>query len=153
MACCDNSWRKNIHKHRVHDKLHQEKRKYHSIYCTCNRKEIKTMNKAALKVGYLVEDRARNLKMIMPAVTGLVCVYNNGSAYGHLADTNDDLTHCHDEDFDIMKVYGFTSISYKALDFTTSNRPLLWERKEKKKMTVAEIEKELGYEVEIISES
>ena len=40
MACRDNSWCNNIHKHRVHDKLRQEKREYHSIYCTYNRKEI-----------------------------------------------------------------------------------------------------------------
>lgn len=111
------------------------------------------MNKADLKVGYLVEDRAGNLKMVMATTKDLELIYEDHMTHGSFNMINDDLTSKTKEEFDIMKVWGFASFAMYTLHFNTENRELLWERKEKKKMTVAEIEKELGYEVEIISES
>lgn len=61
------------------------------------------------------------------------------------------LTNKHNREFDIVKVerpphpYAFQDI-----DYGRDGRVLLWECKEVKKMTVAEISKELGYEVEIV---
>lgn len=51
----------------------------------------------------------------------------------------------------IIAVFGFTS-PRQALDNDKFGRELLWERKEPKKMTVAEICKALGYDVEIVKE-
>lgn len=52
---------------------------------------------------------------------------------------------------DIVAVYGLTHPKF-LLDNSTEHRELLWERKEPKKMTVAEICKALGYDVEIVKE-
>lgn len=58
-----------------------------------------------------------------------------------------------DRSLDIMKVeipnhpYAFTNIPYNR-----KYRKLVWERKEVKQMTVAEIEAILGYKIEIVSE-
>ena len=113
------------------------------------------MNKADLKVGYLVEDRAGNLKMVMATTRDLELIYEDHMTHGPFNKINDDLTSKAKEEFDIMKVWGFAPFAMYTFNFDTNDRELLWERKEKKKkkMTVAEIEKELGYEVEIISES
>ena len=56
---------------------------------------------------------------------------------------------------DIVKVWGLQeAIEYypRALDLLADGRKLLWERKEAKKLTVNEISKLLGYEVEIVGE-
>ena len=119
------------------------------------RKGNKTMTeftKTDLKVGYLVEDRAGNLKMVMATTRNLELIYEDRMTHGLVNMINDDLTSKTEEKFDIMKVWGFSPFAMYALHFDTNNRKLLWERKEKKKMTVAENEKELGYEVEIISD-
>lgn len=51
-------------------------------------------------------------------------------------------------DKDIMKVFPKVDTFD---EITTVNDPI-WERKEPKKMTISEIEKELGYEVEVIAD-
>ena len=59
---------------------------------------------------------------------------------------------------DIMVVYGLVS-GTDVYQYTLSigfmcslaTRPILWKRTEAKKMTVAEIEKALGYDIEIVS--
>lgn len=60
----------------------------------------------------------------------------------------------HDKTKDIVEVYGYVqgSENYARCGWISSDhRPLLWSRQGLKKMTVEEIEKELGYKVEIIS--
>lgn len=59
------------------------------------------------------------------------------------------------KEWDIVEVYGFvqSTKSYRTvMAISCENRPLLYIRNEPKKMTVSEIEKLLGYEIEIISE-
>lgn len=52
----------------------------------------------------------------------------------------------------ITEVYGYSKWHYNALELSTRTRKLLWKREDPvKKMTVEEIEKELGYKVEIVS--
>lgn len=55
-----------------------------------------------------------------------------------------------------VEVYGYCGIAPNALKFSTDDRPLLWtweaEKPAPKKMTVAEICKELGYDVEIVKD-
>lgn len=51
---------------------------------------------------------------------------------------------------DIVKIYEINECcTFEKLE---NNLNLIWERKEPKKMTVSEIAKELGYEVEIVKE-
>lgn len=60
------------------------------------------------------------------------------------------------KDFNIVEVYGLVSNSefYRfAAIISTAGRDLLWSRTPTVKMTVSEISKKLGYNVEIIAES
>lgn len=66
-----------------------------------------------------------------------------------------------DGEYDIVKVYGLpTSTKEYGFCFSANEtdpsrlafRPVLWERKDPVKMTVAEISAKLGYEVEIVAE-
>ena len=50
---------------------------------------------------------------------------------------------------EISRVYDL-STHYSGGLFNCNNRELLWERKEIKEMTVAEIEKELGYSIKVV---
>lgn len=52
----------------------------------------------------------------------------------------------------VMEVYGTTSNAH-MLDNSTDGRQLLWKRQVPKKMTVEEIEKILGYKIEIVSDN
>lgn len=61
--------------------------------------------------------------------------------------------------YEIVKVYGlvtgtenYRGALYISQLISPENRPLLWERKDTVKMTVAEISAKLGYEVEIVAE-
>lgn len=76
-------------------------------------------------------------------------------------DYNSDLTiKNNDKEWDIVKIYRpkyiqklFKLIRQKDIDFENCDLKLIFEReKEVKKMTVAQICKELGYDVEIIKE-
>lgn len=71
---------------------------------------------------------------------------------------NDDLT-CKEDDYDeydIIKVYAQNNGEYISGSVLQKNEirnmNLIWERKERRKMTVSEICKELGYDVEIVKE-
>ena len=52
----------------------------------------------------------------------------------------------------IDKVYGLSNSFNSVFSTDVAGRPLLWERKVVKKMTVAEVSEALGYEVEIVKE-
>ena len=70
---------------------------------------------------------------------------------------NNDLTSKNNnKEYDIIKVYAQNRGEYidgRVLqENEIKNMNLIWERKEKKKMTVSEICKELGYDVEIVKE-
>ena len=54
--------------------------------------------------------------------------------------------------WDVTEVYGYADLWKYSCVVSTEHRPLLWKRENPaKKMTVEEIEKELGYKVEIVS--
>lgn len=63
------------------------------------------------------------------------------------------------DDYDIVQVYEVPLCSFwrfryidTMIDTLISKCELIWEREEKKEMTIAEIEKELGYSIKIIKE-
>ena len=53
------------------------------------------------------------------------------------------------KDFDVMKIYTSKAFILNSL-FNDNYLECIWERKEPKKMTLAQISEELGYEVEVI---
>jgi hypothetical protein len=118
----------------------------------------KKFTKADLKVGYVVKYRNGNLRMVMPYAGGLVLTALDGTWLDIGAGLYNDLTEkglfFNDGSLDVMEVYGLNKMVYRICEISTDNRELLWKREEKpaKKMTVAEIEKALGYKVEVIAD-
>lgn len=93
---------------------------------------------------------------------GMICELRNGSLYiwlngmprsfsGHLTGIGMDLKNEDGyKEFDIINVYKTNGKTLnKMLD--RENLTLIWERKEPKEMTLADIERELGYPVKIVS--
>ena len=105
-----------------------------------------------LKAGYVVEQRNGNLKMVMPYGDGGICIIEYNGVYGRLLDSSysDDLKAIGWPEFDIIKVYGYTEYAHESLRICTEDRPILWQREERKEMTLAEIEAELGYKIKIV---
>ena len=83
-----------------------------------------------LKVGYLVELRDSSRNIVMECTGGKVLVDENGG-WLNLNDYNNNFKFMDNEnDFDAMKIYGFSFYKNKALKFFKEDRKLLWERKE-----------------------
>jgi len=123
---------------------------------------MKQFTKKDLKIGYLVRHRNGTLKMVMPIQSGspekclLVLVSSTGLWSELNAYSEDLISKCASSKgtLDVLEVYGYSEYSTTALEFNTSHRHLLWKREEpKKEMTIADIEKELGYSIKIIKES
>lgn len=138
-------------------------RDFYGYYYNNNESEDKNMNKnftkADLKVGYVVKYRNGNLRMVMPYAGGLVLTSIDGSWLNIGTDLDDDLTEKMDifgvdGALDVMEVYGLHHYGNSTCRISTDNRELLWKREEKpaKKMTVSEIEKALGYKVEVVAD-
>lgn len=117
------------------------------------------MTKSALKVGYVVKLRSGRFCMVLPAVEGL-CL-SGPDDWFPIARLTDDLKYkgsrfCDSpERFDVVEVYGLSKYNSAAHQASTTFRDLLWKREEKppaKKMTVTEVCKALGYEVEIVKD-
>lgn len=109
--------------------------------------ELAEFTKSDLKDGMVVECSNGKRKMLINgAFRGIHC-YTAVSAYT-------DTLECRYNESTINKVYTSKALSLSSY-FDDKNLTLIWERPKEepaKKMTVAEIEKELGYKVEIVSE-
>ena len=110
--------------------------------------ELAPFTKADLKDGMVVEYTDGQRRMVLgdyiisdSISKKLECYNENLEAYRYPAQT-------------INKVYKTRALYFSTI-FDNENLTLIWERPEEpvKKMTVAEIEKELGYKVEIVSEN
>ena len=110
--------------------------------------ELVSFTKSDLKDGMVVECSNGKRKMLINgAFRGTHC-YTAVSAYT-------DTLECRYNESTINKVYTSKALSLSSY-FDDKNLTLIWERPEEepaKKMTVTEIEKELGYKVEIVSEN
>lgn len=83
-----------------------------------------------LKIGYLVELRDSSINIVMECTGGKVLVDENGG-WLNLNDYNNNFKFMDNEnDFDMMKIYGFSFYKNRALKFFKEDRKLLWERKE-----------------------
>lgn len=69
---------------------------------------------------------------------------------------NDDLTEkSNNNEYNIIKVYAQNRgkfINGNIFNTNIEDMDLIWEREDKKEMTIAEIEKELGYSIKIVKE-
>lgn len=102
------------------------------------------MKKADLKVGYLVKYRNGDLRMVMPITqcSGFVFVNEKGFWLGY-EDYDEQLLCTSGKEFDIIEVYGFSRLPIFTLKTETNDRELLWQREDKKEMTIDEIKKNL----------
>lgn len=116
-----------------------------------------------IRPGYAVKLRNGEVRVAMPVGTLNTLILTRGhmDKWTYLSSWKIDLKfsesamnyHESASDFDIMEVYGCvtgTDNYARCGDISTDHRKLLWSRVEAKKMTVAEISKELGYPVEIM---
>lgn len=111
--------------------------------------ELVEFIKSDLKDGMVVEYRDGDRRMVLgDKLIGY-------DSWVDIVAFNDNLECKNNKDLNIDKVYNSDSHILKDY-FKDKNLTLIWERNKKeeepaKKMTVAEIEKELGYKVEIVS--
>lgn len=118
------------------------------------------MNKFNLRTGHVVTLRNGETYMVFRN-----CMYHNGkdvlvnkhNSWFRLSDFKDDLTFDdntaysnYTRDWDIMKVE--TTLHPYALVEDYGKGKVIWERQEAKRMTVSEIEKILGFKIEVVSE-
>lgn len=100
-----------------------------------------------------VKDFIVNNNHTMESCDEGILVNGQIASWTRLVNYNCDMKHKTHKPLDIMKVeiadhpYAFTNIQYDK-----SDRKLVWERKDPKQMTVAEIEAILGYKIEIVSD-
>lgn len=120
----------------------------------------KNFTKEDLKVGYVVKTRARGLYMVTRNDIDQLVMVDQHHGYMPLYEYNDDLTDSDrtscfgseaDENYDIVEVYGYSTINGRTRDIETAHRKLLWKREEPKEMTLEEVEKALGYPVKIVN--
>lgn len=136
----------------------------HSSCVDCWNSERETLSttftKSDFKPGYVVQFRNKQVRMVLPVGSKetLTLIDEKGN-WSYLSYWDDGLNKKKDpvdpRPMDIVAVYGFVQgmVNYdKAGRLSFEGRPLLWKRTEAKKMTVAEINAALGYEVEIVAE-
>ena len=114
--------------------------------------ELAPFTLSDLKPCMVVEYRDGELGIVAESRRGLVF---NGDGWLMVDEYEDNLTAKGKagSTFDIMRVYGFSKNEHRANEISTKGRELLFKREEpkpKRKMTVAEICKELGEEIEIV---
>lgn len=120
------------------------------------------MTKSELKTGMIVTQRGGKK---LTVYRNCVCSFSGSIHYDVLVDASVKCWHSlehYTEDlknssgyseFDIVKVeLAYHPYDYNKYPHEAKTSKILWERSEIKKMTVAEIEKILGYKVEIVSE-
>lgn len=114
--------------------------------------EYKEDNKMELKEGMIVECRNGN-KYLLRNVRGELLLsanegWNKYTYDNNFVDIGEDAK-AFNGDYDIMKIY--ESKAYVLEDLFNNNYlTCIWERKDPKKMTLAQISEALGYEVEVI---
>lgn len=115
--------------------------------------ENKNFTKADLKVGYVVVCRGEPY-MVMSVASGIMIFVDKIDHHLSLTSFDNYLRDIYPHvggDYTVTEVYGYSEKSATSCHISTIDRPLLYKREEAKKMTVEEIEKELGYKIEIVS--
>lgn len=110
--------------------------------------KYKEDSKMELKEGMIVECRNGNRYLLRKRNSELICSNFDGwftATYNEKLNENGYYV----ENFDIMKIYESRANVLRNL-FDDKYLTCIWERKEPKKMTLAQISEALGYEVEVI---
>lgn len=129
------------------------------------------MKTTDLKVGDIVKTRDGNAHIVLsnntsPNGLSLFSAVSMG-CYAYLSSYDENMNHKLHESHDIIAVYKASEpnknyayqltrdimVIVDTISFNAYNIKWDWERNEKKKLTVSEIEKILGYGVEIVSEN
>lgn len=105
-------------------------------------------NKMELKEGMIIECRNGNRYLLRQIDDELIGSSNTGYIGLHY-DKKLNENQYFIEDYDIMKVYASEAFVLNSL-FDDQYLECIWERKEPKKMTLAQISEALGYEVEVV---
>lgn len=106
-----------------------------------------------LRSGMVVETRNRDRYLVLVNPQKIRLMRSNGWGFMHVTGGNwgghsDDLRSEGFPGLDIMKVFD----EVNNFDEVKTTTDLLWERKDPKKMTLSDVCKQLGYDVEIIPE-
>ena len=113
------------------------------------------MTKKDLKSGMLVEVRNGDKYTVIFGAHASIedddILANHDSGFMRLNSYYDDLTCDSSREYDIIKVFESFGLGgiYKCMD---SHLKLLWEREPVRELTIAEIEKLLGFPVKIVKE-
>ncbi len=114
--------------------------------------EYKEDNKMELKEGMIIECRNGN-RYLLRNVRGYLILSANTCWENCTYDNNFIDIGCYAKefhgDYDIMKIYESNAYVLEDL-FNNNYLTCIWERKEPKKMTLAQISEALGYEVEVV---
>ena len=107
-----------------------------------------------LHSGMIVETRKKDLLFVAESYEEEIFLMGN-DRFDELCYYDDNLINTEDEDLDIVAIYRpLKGLEQRPLngfiDKQKRGLTLIWERKEPKKMTLAQISEALGYEVEII---
>lgn len=122
--------------------------------------ENKKFTKDDIKAGYIVKMRDGSLNMVTVDGDDDLITVDENRDWMRIRDYDNDLRDTGkgsifktgpNPKYDIVEVYGGCYSRGESLKISTEDRDLLWKREEAKKMTVEEIEKELGYKIEIVS--
>ena len=146
-------------------------KEYEQFIQTEKEKEMKNEQKFTrddLKLGHIIKLRNGKYYSIQMVGKGTLIATDGERDWIYLSSAWDDRLNSicrsgrtypaisYDETKDIVEVYGYVQgCDYYAREsgyIGPNHRPLLWYRQEAKKMTVEEIEKILGYKVEIVSD-
>lgn len=106
-----------------------------------------------IKSGYVVKLRNGKLMMALRAGDFEKILCGDKGDWIYMSRYSSSFNHPVLKHHDIVEVYGLVEEGhYEDAGFLdTDHRPLLWKRSEPVKMTVEEINKKLGYEVEIVA--
>lgn len=104
-----------------------------------------------IKIGYIVEVAVIGDEHIKYLCTATIWegqkILTNGTYCFEFSDFDDNMKSTFHK---ITKVWGYPEYAKNMWYNNTDFRPLLWERPSAKKMTKAEIEEILGYDIEIV---
>lgn len=127
-------------------------------YNTVFGKEDENMfTKSDLKTGMIIETRKGDKLLVLldcsygykkMSLSSDIIVDGHTEKWNRLGDYDDSLKSYTDSKLDIMKVY---QVNHPYSVHTFDDLILIWERQEPQEMTVEEIEKELGYQIKIVS--
>jgi len=100
-----------------------------------------------LKSGMMVETNFPRRYLVVECNGELLLMSSTG--FNRVNDYDDNL-YSQSGAFDIMEIYSCPMNLNKFMNTDKEGRTLLWRRAVPKKMTISEIENELGYEIEVV---